>query len=110
MQSRLSMTDRKTYKYVKDIVQASVINHCPPVYMGKASIVPSIYSNTHVNKGDKHGQADDPRSLLFEEPSQLVDATVKEGIPGYGVPALGRQRLTEGQIVAGAISAAAADL
>lgn len=63
-----------------------------------------------MDKANCHGQPDHPRTLLLEEPSQLLHAAMEEGVAGDGVPALGRQGLLEGQVVGGTVRTAASNL
>lgn len=62
----------------------------------------------HHAEGER--EAGDPDGSGLQEPAQLVDAAVEEGVAGHRVPALGRQWFQQGQVVHRAVGSAAADL
>lgn len=70
---------------------------------------PSL-KGTYVNCRQDHGHDGSPDGFVLQEPGQLVDATVEEGISGHGVTALEGQRLAHDHVVVGAVRSAASDL
>ena len=65
---------------------------------------------TYVEEAHGHGKSGNPGALLFEEPCELVDASVVERISRDGVPALVGKWLLQGQVIACTVSTAAGDL
>jgi hypothetical protein len=64
----------------------------------------------HLEKAEEHGQSREPASLLLDDEGELLDASVVVGVSRDRVPALGRQRLPQVDVVGGAVGAAAANL
>jgi hypothetical protein len=63
-----------------------------------------------VEEANCHGKSRHPGALLLEEPGELVDASVIEGVSGDAVPALVRKGLLQVQVIACTVSTAAGDL
>jgi hypothetical protein len=64
----------------------------------------------HLEEAEEHGQSGEPPGLLLDHERELLDASVVEGVSRDRVPALGRQRLPQVDVVGGAVGAAAANL
>lgn len=64
----------------------------------------------HLEKGEEHGQSREPASLFLDDEGELLNASVVVGVSRDRVPALGRQRLPQVDVVGRAVGAAATNL
>lgn len=63
-----------------------------------------------MNSRQHHGHDGSPHRFVFQEPGELVNASMEEGISGDGVATFEWEGLTQYHVVVGAISSAASDL
>lgn len=64
----------------------------------------------YVNHRQGHGHGSSPDRFIFQVPRQFIDTAVAEGMPGNGITALNRQRLTKDDVIVRSICSTAANL